>query len=144
MTIHEAGLLCHTIHLLYDTISGPVLYFPYLSFSILLSRLSPFLALATPSGKPIAFAKAAASSYRRRASCIFSSSSANSPRLCVATAQPTSHSSVRLGGAIDAARVRAFDAHWRAWSVRIPGDGEGVLGKEEDVGGEDGDGGGFC
>lgn len=79
------------------------------------------------------------------ASLILPSISKNSPRLCVATAQPTSHSSVRSGGVISAARVRALVAHFRAWSTsaargeeRVPvrlsiegvGEGDG-----DDVGG---------
>jgi hypothetical protein len=40
--------------------------------------------------------------------------SANSPRLCVATAQAISHSSVRSGGAHFAAKATAFSAQARA------------------------------
>lgn len=86
--------------------------FPFLQVFPNLLRASS--ELTTPSWKPIALDKAFASSYRFLASAIFPSISANSPRLCVATAQPMSHSSVLSGGVIFADTAIAFSAHARA------------------------------
>lgn len=48
--------------------------------------------------------------------------SANSPKLCVATAQPISHSSVRSGGLIDCERCIAFVAHKVACALYSAGE----------------------
>ena len=89
-----------------------------LHFYVLLpNRCNAAAAFATPSGKPTACASSLASSYRRRASARSPSISANSPRLCVATAQPTSHSSLRSGGWILAAMAIALIAHARALAM---------------------------
>ena len=60
--------------------------------------------------------------------------SANSPRLCVATAHPTSHSSVLSGGAIFAVIAIDFSAHALALLTRL----------DLDIGGCPSVGGGFC
>ena len=68
---------------------------PQAFLSTSLHLFTPALAFVTPSANPIFFAKLAASSYFFLASPILPSISKNSPRLCVATAQPMSHSSFR-------------------------------------------------
>lgn len=65
---------------------------------------------------------------------MFPSISANSPRLCVATAQAVSHSSVRSGGVIFAATATDFSAHARALLTR----------PDRDIGGCPRVGGGSC
>ena len=60
--------------------------------------------------------------------------SANSPKLCVATAHPTSHSSVLSGGVIFAATAMDFSAHALAL----------LTSPDLDIGGWPGVGGGFC
>lgn len=82
----------------------------------------------------MAFARLLASSKRFRASAILPSISANSPRLCVATAQPISHSSVLSGGAIFADTAIAFSAHALALPTRA----------DFDIGDWPGVDGGFC
>jgi hypothetical protein len=109
---------------------------PHALFSTSFNLINPALAFALPSTNPTAFAIFAAASYCSRASLTLPSISKNSPRLCVATAQPMSHSSVRSGASIVADVARAFVAHWRAWSIRMARGGVFVTGKsvgEEDI-----------
>jgi len=94
----------------------------------------PSAALFTPSWKAIALAILRASSYFRLASAMSPSISANSPILCVATAQPMSHSVSRSGGLILAAIANDFSAQERALLTRA--------GRE--MGGVPGVGGGIC
>jgi len=113
------------------------IHYALLSFSLLI----PILALFTPSANLIFLAKLAASSYFCLASSVLPCISKNSPRLCVATAQPTSHSSVRSGALIWPAWARALVAHVRAWSMRRVRGAELFTGKsvgaDERVGAED-------
>jgi hypothetical protein len=88
-------------------------------FSNSFSLAKPARAFAFPSANPIAFASLDASWYFCRASSILPSISKNSPRLCVATAQPISHSSSRSGALMAEACARAFAAHCRACSMRM-------------------------
>ena len=106
----------------------------YHLFYVFSSLRKAFSELRTPSWKPITFAILLASSNRFRASTMFPSISANSPRLWVATAQPMSHSSVLSGGLICAATARAFSAH----ALALP------TSAGRDTGGCPGVDGGFC
>lgn len=95
------------------------------------SLLNAFSLFIIPSVNPTAFAKLFASSYFFLASDTFPSISANSPKLCVATAHPISHSSLRSGGCILAATARAFCAHIFAFetsAARVGGFWPGVGG----------------
>lgn len=79
---------------------------------------NPRRACSTPSVKPAVVAKPSASLYLFIASAKSLRISANSPRLCVAVAQPMSHSSVLSAGPIDCARACAFCAHRIAWATK--------------------------
>jgi len=92
------------------------------------SLLSPFSEFSIPSVNPIAFAKLLASSNLLLASLRSPSISANSPKLCVATAHPTSHSSVLSGGVILDVTVTAFSAQARALETKAEREGGGTPG----------------
>ena len=104
------------------------------AFSKSLHLLIPALAFTNPSLNPIFLARLAASSYLCRASPSLPSISKNSPKLCVATAQPTSHSSFRSGALMWAACASARSAHCRAWSMRRARGAEFETGKSEGSG----------
>jgi hypothetical protein len=101
----------------------------YRPFSISFNLASPMRALVFPSLNPICFANLCASVYCFLASSILPSISKNSPRLCVATAQPISHSSLRSGAVMAEACASAFVAHWRACSMRTARGAAFVTGK---------------
>ena len=96
-----------------------------------LSRSRLFLAFSMPSLKPTAFARDSASVYFFLASSARPSISANSPRLCVATAHPMSHSSVRSSGLTAVPTSIAFSAQERAFEIRTARD---VGGPTEELG----------
>lgn len=98
-------------------------------FSSSINLLNPNRAFVCPSANPTAFDKLTASSYLCFASLSLPSISKNSPRLCVATAHPTSHSWSRSGGFIVAACAIALVAHCRACSIRSVRGAEFVTGK---------------
>ena len=90
-------------------------------------------AFCTASSNPALLPSASASSNRLLASAKSPPMRAIIPQLFIATAQPSSHSTVRSGGCMDAATVIALWAHSVALARRAAGD----------VGGADAVGGGF-
>ena len=97
------------------------------NYTLSFTRFRAKSALSTPSWNPMALAKALASSNLFLASLIFPSISANSPKLCVATAQPTSHSSFRSGGVILDAKAIAFSDQRRAFCINTGREAAGAL-----------------
>jgi hypothetical protein len=130
---HYMEMSLHTFNNSNPTLIRPAPYVLNLSLplSSSFSLRSPALAFTLPSANPTALAKLAASSYFLLASSTFPSISKNSPRLWVATAQPTSHSSLRSGGLMAEACARALVAHWRACSIKRARGGVLVTGKSE-------------